>query len=138
MKTTGKFVVAYQLVDLVEMMGGGETLVCGIVYFCVISPIHTNDSKAVSDEPASVVTSSFTLQGSRGGSTAVHLSFLWQSFVYMFKKCSEHNRRRSKMVKADAIRQKFQVGLNFRIEIKLRTMMSRSRITAKLCLNCAV
>ncbi len=83
------------------------------------------------DEPVSVVSSSFTLQGDRGGSTAVRLSFLWQSFVYMFKKSSEHNWRHSKMVEADAIRQKFQMWLELQILIELQTILSQSQIVAE-------
>ncbi len=80
-----------------------------------ISPVHTSNSKVIQpqfengnfDEPASIVASSLPPQGVE---TVVHLSFLWQFFVYMFKKSSEHSQRRSsKMVKADAICQKFQM-----------------------------
>ncbi len=71
--------------------------------------IRTQFERGNCDKPASVVANSFTLQGGRSGSTAVRLSLQWQSFVYMFKKSSEHDRRCSKIVKADAIRQKFQM-----------------------------
>ncbi len=42
-------------------------------HICLISPVHTSDSNAIRPwfESASVVASSFTLQGSRGGLTAV-------------------------------------------------------------------
>ncbi len=55
--------------------------------------------------------------------------FMW------WKKSSERNQRRSKIVEADAIRQKFQMWFKLRIAVKLRnndvTIKNRSRITAE-------
>ncbi len=108
------------------------------------------------DEPASVVAGSFTLQGSRGGSTVVHFFF---GFIYNIQKSSEHNRRcsmivevnlvclhiqessernnrRSKILEANPVRQKFQVQFELQIAIGLRnddvTITNRSRITFEL------
>ncbi len=79
------------------------------------SPIHTNDSNMIwpqfessncnKPEPAPVVAGLFTLEGGRGGPTTI----LFFGFVYMIQKSSEHNWRRSKIIKADAIYQKFQM-----------------------------
>ncbi len=66
---------------------------------------------------------------------SVRLSFLWQSFVYMFEKFSEHNRRRSKMVEADTIRQKFQMRFEFpnRNRVTNDDITNHSKIVFESC-----
>ncbi len=56
-------------------------------------------------------------------------SFFFFGFVYMIQKSSEHNRRRSKIVEADVIRQKFQM----RFELPNRNRVANDDVTIINC-----
>ncbi len=93
---------------------------------CIIwdkSPVHTSDSRVVTVSNLRLYT---LVRSHYKAAETVWQRFFLFCFVYMIQKSSEHNRRCSKIVEADVIRQKFQMQLELQIAIESGMMMSQS------------
>ncbi len=95
--------------------------------------IRTRFESSNYNEPASVVAILFTLQGSRGGLTAVCLSFIILVALFCLH-VRKILRAQPKVVEADLIRQKFQMWF----KLPNRNRVANDNVTITNCSQIAI